>query len=210
MARVGNSIFDIQGKLGDLVYYRRKGKNFVRKVSRRNNNPTQLQLEHQAKFVLMGKILQPLNDFLKITYKIHNRNKTAYQKAFSENYHAALTGSYPSYSIDFRKLRLGNGTLPGVADHTVHSPEPGKLIFSWSDNDNWTRTMSSDQFYVAIYSEKMNHWIYQFECAERYKCFCRVDASVFSGTLVQIYIGFASAYGKLVSNPRYAGEIMVL
>ena len=44
MAKVGNSIFDIQGRLGDLVYYRYRGKSMVRKVPheketiRRNHN----------------------------------------------------------------------------------------------------------------------------------------------------------------------------
>ena len=33
MAKVGNSIFDIQGKLGDLVYYLlQRGKKMVRKA----------------------------------------------------------------------------------------------------------------------------------------------------------------------------------
>jgi hypothetical protein len=210
MARVGNSIFDIQGKLGDLVYYRYKGKSMVRKaVTRKRNNPTQVQLEHQAKFMLIAKFLRPLTDFLKVTYKIYNRNNSGYQKAFSENYHKAITGAYPSYSIDYSKVRLGNGKLPEPSDVTINSPDPGKLVFSWSDIDKSVRSLSSDQFYVAIYCEQLNHWICQFRCADRYQHFCRVDASFFSRTRVQIYIGFVSADGKLTSNPLYCGEQMI-
>jgi hypothetical protein len=210
MARVGNSIFDIQGKLGDLVYYRYRGKSMVRKyVPRRRTNPTQIQLEHQAKFALIANFLRPLHDFLKVTYR-YNRNKTGYKKCFSENFSTVLTGIYPSYSIDYSKVRLGNGNLPGVINPTVHSPEPGKLVFSWADNDKWDGSASSDLLYVAVYSEKLNRWIFQFKCAERYKHFCRVDAGYFTGTRVQIYVGFASADGKLASIPLHIGDLMVL
>ena len=209
MARVGNSIFDIQGKIGDLVYYRYRGKNKVRKASSvKRTNPTELQLEHQAKFALMANFLRPLYDFLKITYKV-SKNKTGYQKAFSQNFHEALTGTYPSFSIDYSKIRLGHGNLPNAMDPVVNSPEPGKLVFSWSEND-WAGSMSSDQLYVAIYSGKLNRWIFAFNCAERYKHFWRMDAGSFTGTRVQIYIGFTSADRKRVSNTQYIGDLMVL
>ena len=111
MAKVGSNIFDIQGKLGDLVYYKYRGKKFVRRASTQKRiNSTQLQLEHQAKFTLIGNFLRPLHDFLKVTHKVYNRNKTGYQKAFSENYRVALSGTYPSFSIDYSKVWLGRGT----------------------------------------------------------------------------------------------------
>jgi Family of unknown function (DUF6266) len=210
MAKVGNSIFDIHGKLGDLVYYRYRGKSMVRRASAgKRINSTQLQLEHQAKFTVMGNFLRSLHDFLKVTYKVHNRNKTGYQKAFSENYREALIGTYPSFSIDYSKVRLGNGILPNAINPTVNSPETGKLVFSWAENDRGDRSMSSDQFYVAIYSEKLKQWNFNFKIAERYKKFCRVDAAYFSGTRVHVYIGFVSADGKQVSTPLYTGALTV-
>ena len=210
MARVGNSIFDIQGKLGDLVYYRYRGKTMVRRVSSvKRNSPTQLQLEHQAKFALIGNFLRSLHDFLNVTHKVYKRKNTGYQKAFSENYRVALSGTYPSFSIDYSKVRLGNGMLPNAVDPTVNSPEPGKLVFSWGENVNGDRSMSSDQFYVAINSEKLKQWIFNFKNAERYKKFCRVDVAYFSGTRVHVYIGFVSADGKQVSTPLYTGALTV-
>ena len=210
MAKVGSSIFDIRGKLGDLVYYSYRGKRIVRRASTgKRINSSQIQLEHQAKFKVMGNFLRSLHDFLKVTYKVYNRNKTGYQKAFSENYRVALSGTYPSFSIDYSKVRLGNGILPNAMDPLVNSPEPGKLVFSWGENDKGDRSMSSDQFYVAIYSEKFKQWYFNFKNAERYKKFCRVDATYFSGTRVQVYIGFVSADGKQVSTPLYTGALTV-
>jgi hypothetical protein len=210
MARVGNSIFDIQSKLGDLVYYRYRGQLMVKKASsRKRNNPTECQQERQAKFALMVNFLGSLRDFFKVTYKEYNRNKTGYQKAFKENYHTAITGSYPSFSIDYSKVRLGNGTLSHVTDTSVHSPDPGKLVFSWGESDNSHRSLSSDQFYVALYSEKLKLWIFKFENAERCKKFCRVDAGHFSGTRVHIYNGFVSADGKQASTPLYTGALTI-
>jgi Family of unknown function (DUF6266) len=210
MAKVGSSIFDIQGKLGDLVYYRYRGKKFVRRATTgKRINTTQRQLEHQSKFALIGNFLRPLHDFLKVTYKVYNRNKTGYQKAFSENYRVALTGTYPSFSIDYSKVWLGWGRLSNAMDPTVNSPEPGKLVFSWGENVNGDSSMSSDQFYVAIYSEKLKQWIFNFKNAERYKKFCRVDVAYFSGTRVHVYIGFVSADGKQVSTPLYTGALNI-
>jgi hypothetical protein len=209
MAKVGTSIFDIQGKLGDLVYYRYKGRSFVKRAPKRiSSSLSPGQLEHQAKFALIANFLRPLHDFLKVTYT-KNRNKTGYQRAFATNYREALNGTYPSFSIDYSKVRLGNGNLSSAGNLTVHSPEPGRLVFSWDEFGNGEMAMSSDQFYVAIYSEKLKQWMYHFKIAERFKKFCRVDAANFSGTRVHIYIGFVSADGKRASTPFYAGALTV-
>jgi len=210
MAKVGNSIFDIQGKLGDLVYYRYRGKPMVKRApAGKRTNSTQPQLEQQAKFAAVSNFLGSLYDFLKVTYKVNNRNRTSYQKAFSENYREALVGTYPSFTIDYSKVRLGNGHLSNAMAPVVNSPEPGKLVFSWEENDRGGWSMSSDQFYVAIYSETLKQWIFNFKNAERYKKFCRVDAAYFSGTRVHVYIGFVSADGKQVSTPLYTGALTV-
>jgi hypothetical protein len=209
MAKVGSSIFDIQGKLGDLVYYRYRGKSFVKRASKRiSSSLSPGQLEHQAKFALIANFLRPLHDFLKVTY-MKNRNKTGYRRAFAAIYQEALTGTYPSFSVDYPKVRLGNGNLSGAGNPTVHSPDPGRLVFSWDENSFGNTGMSSDEFYVAIYSEQLKQWTYNFKNAARYKKFCRVDAANFSGTRVHIYIGFVSADGKRSSTPFYAGALTV-
>lgn len=211
MAKVGNSIFDIQGKLGDLVYYRYRGKKMVRKAPpKRRINCSQSQLEHQAKFVFMANFLRPLHDFLKKTYKIYNANKTCYQKAFSENYKNALTGTHPSYSLDYSKVSLGNGLLPNALDCKVESAVQGRLKFSWSGNDGLYDSRSSDQLYAAIYCEKLNRWIYQFGCTERCKNMYGMDVSFFSGARVHVYMGFVSDDRKKVSTPLYIGNLKVL
>jgi len=69
--------------------------------------------------------------------------------------------------------------------------------------------MSSDQFYVAIYSEQLKQWNFSFKNAERYKKFCRVAVANFSGTRVHVYVGFVSADGKQVSTPLYSGALNV-
>jgi hypothetical protein len=210
MAIVGTSIFDISGKLGDLVYYRYKGRRMVRKAPAvRKNNPSPLQLENQAKFVLMGNFLRPLSGLLEKTYNINNRKKSSHQKAFSENYYNALTGKYPTHSIDYSKVRLGRGLLCNCAEATVHSPDPGKLVVSWPESENWRQSMSSDQVYVAVYSEKLNRWIYKRGCTERCKKICRVDVAPFSGTRVHVYMGFNSADGKQASDSLYTGSLMI-
>jgi hypothetical protein len=210
MAKVGNSIFDIQGRLGDLIYYRYKGKPMVKRApAGKRTNSTQVQLEQQAKFAAVSTFLRSLYDFLKVTYKVNNRNRTSYQKAFSENYREAVNGIYPSFTIDFSKVRLGNGHLSNAMAPVINSPEPGKLVFSWGENDKGDGSMSSDQFYVAMYSETLKQWIFNFKTAERYKKFCRVDAASFSGTSVHIYIGFVSADGNRVSTPLYTGALTV-
>jgi hypothetical protein len=210
MAIVGNSIFDIQGKLGDLVYYRYRGKRIVRKAPvKRRNNFSQLQMEQQAKFALVANFIRPLYDFLKITYKIYSRSKSGFQKAFSENYNNALTGAYPSYSLDYSKVQLGNVSLPNALECEIKSTVQGKLIFTWSGNEVYG-SLISDKLYYAIYCEKLNRWIHQFGCAERCKNIYGLDLSFFSGARVQVYMGFMSDDRKKVSTPLYIGNLKVL
>jgi hypothetical protein len=165
-------------------------------------------MEQRAKFVLMTNFHQPLTDFFKMTDKSYNRKKSGYQKAFSENYHAALRGMHPSYSIDYGKVCLTRGTLAN-ADPTIHSSEPGRLTISWSGAVNWNGSLSSDQLWMAVFCEKLNRWIYKFDCSERYKQIYRMDLTPFSGSRVQVFIGFLSADKKRVSDSLHAGELMV-
>ena len=158
----------------------------------------------------MANFLRPLQDFLKITYKIYNANKTSYQKAFSENYKNALSGTYPSYSLDYNKVQLGNGSLAIALDCEIKSTVQGRLKFTWSGNEGRDGSLNSDQLYVAIYCEKLIRWIYQFGCTERCKNMYGMDVSFFSGARVHVYMGFVSDDRKKVSTPLYIGNLKVL
>ena len=105
MAKV-NGPFILSGKVGDHVYYQRKGKQLVRrKPAPRKTGPSAGQLMARSKFGFMTNFLQPLKPLFTETFK--SMHTTPMNEALSANLKHVIPDSYPDWRVDFSKLSLG-------------------------------------------------------------------------------------------------------
>ena len=203
--------FRLSGKLGDQVYYCRNGEQMVRKIpGPRKNEPSEVQLCQQAKFSLLTKSLRPLKPLLDKTFNKPAAPASGSARAFSRNYRQALSGTYPSLSINYPQLALSCGDLPKAHSPAATATIPGRLRFYWTDNSGCGKSMTNDKAFIAAYCEEIDQWIFMLDTAFRAAGTCTVDLKEFSGMRVHTYLGFISANGKYVSESVYVGEVAVL
>ncbi len=65
------------------------------------------------------------------TFKNHTHERSAQNVAHALNAHI-IKGEYPNFEIDPTEIVISSGTLPGLADLTMHLDEELQLNFSWN------------------------------------------------------------------------------
>jgi hypothetical protein len=200
------------GRVGSVVGYVSRGKAIMRSrpnfsKSRKFSIPQQQQ---HAKFSLMNKYLGPIIPFLNATKKTGEVDLTGYNKAFSYNVKNAIAGSYPNLTIAYNMVLLSRGDLPNVQTPSIRPVSGGQIQVSWPDNSGTGMARRDDKLFVAVFCENLNnHWITVFNLTDRSAGNCFVNASLFRGQQVHIYIGFLSAGGDDVSDSLYVGAAQV-
>jgi hypothetical protein len=200
------------GKVGTAVGSSWKSLDVLRSrpPRKRRGQPSDLQLEQQAKFALVTNFLRPLTDLLNQTYnKSAAAEMSGYNKAFSQN-SEAITGVYPAFAIDFPKVLLSKGSLPNATAPAAASAAAGKLVFTWTDNSGINNALISDLAFVAAYNEELDHWIFIQKAATRNVGTYTLDVIPFSGKPAQTYLGFMSADRKKVARSLYTGLVNIL
>jgi hypothetical protein len=199
------------GKIGTVIGSTWRGlwvmKGLITK-KRGKSDPSQLQ--QQAKFGLMIKLLRPLGSLLSQTYDIIPAEMTGMNKAFSDNLKDAITGVYPAFTVDYSKLSLSKGILPNAESPTAASTVAGKLTFTWADNTGTGDALATDMAFVAVYNEVLKRWIFKQNIAARNAGTYTLDVTAFSGKPVQTYFGFISADGSSVSDSLFTGQVNTL
>jgi Family of unknown function (DUF6266) len=201
------------GKVGTAVGSSWKNLNVLRSrpPRKRRGQPSDLQLERQAKFTVITNFLQPLTDLLNQTYKKSASGEmSGFNKGFSVN-SQAITGVYPDFAVDYAKVQLSKGSLPDVTSPSATSPTAGKLVFTWTDNSKFdSKALISDMAFVAAYNPESGRWISIEKAASRNTGTYTLDVAPFSGKPVQTYLGFMSADRRKVAPSQYTGLVNVL
>jgi hypothetical protein len=199
------------GKVGTVVGSTWKGKAVMRAKppSKRTKASSPAQLEQQARFKLIANVLQPLADFMNVTYKKAAVGMSGLNKAIATNIMVAIAGVYPAFTVDFTKILLSQGRLPNVTAPAAASAAAGKLTITWTDNTGMGKALSSDLAYVAVYSADLDHWTYVQNAAARNSGTYTMDLTGLSGKSVQAYIGFFTADGKTVSTSAFVAQVNI-
>ena len=175
----------------------------------RSRKPSQLQRQQHAKFSLMNKFLGPIIPFLNETKKTVDIDLTGYNKAFSYNVKNAITGAYPDLMIDYSMVLLSRGDLPNVKSVQTESQSSGQITFHWEDNSGTGLAHPLDKAFMAVYCPEINQWICELNLTERSAGSYVFNITLFSGRIVQIYMGFLSSDGKEVSDRLYVGQLKI-
>lgn len=210
MGTITKGILDgFSGKVGTVVGSNWNGVQVMRsKPGKRKKPSSQAQIEQQARFALMVDFLQPVADLLNESFG-RARGMSQYNKAISYNIQVALTGAYPDFGIDFSKVVLAKGRVPGPQAPVASSPSAGKLALTWTDNSSVQNAKASDQLVVAAYCDVLKHWILVPNAAARNAGNCTVDLSAFSGKPVQTWLSFASDSGRFAPS-MFTGAVNIL
>src|SRR3982751_2162799 len=158
------------GKVGTAVGSAWKNLDVIRSrpPRKRRGQPSDLQLERQAKFSLLTNFLHPLTDLLNVTYKKSASGEmSGYNKAISVN-KDAIAGTSPNFTIDYAKVQLSKGPLLDATSAAVASNAAGKLVYTWTDmsaTDN--KALISDLIFVAAFNPESGRWTFADKAVAR-------------------------------------------
>ena len=218
MAIISNGINGgFSGKAGTVVGYYRLGKWVIRglpKKSSKNKRGSKDQKASRSVFTKMQHFLHPTLSFISVGFNMEGRSRqmTAHNAAKSYNMLHAFT---PDGEIDFSKILLSFGNMPGALNPTVQKDDVG-LHFSWTNNSSEQMANSRDQVMLLAYDNMfidLNNNLkprayYSLSGARRKDGIDTLEIhSSSKGHKIHTYIAFISDDRERISMSTYVGEI---
>lgn len=198
------------GKVGTVIGGTWKGIEYMRsKANRGKFEPTETQHAQQLKFAIVMRFVQPMAALLNITFRDFAIKMTGINNAFGYNIKNAITGTYPTFSLDYALALVSRGELPNILGPAVTAGAGSILTWSWTDNSGVGIAKPDDQAVLLAYCPTLRQAIYTTSGGLRSAMTGDLNLSPFTGLQVQTYIGFISADGRKVANSYFTGQVTV-
>jgi hypothetical protein len=168
MARIEAGILGgFSGRIGNVVSCLRHGKYYLRTLPAKVNHPnTEKQLAQRMRFSLIQQFLKPINKFIHMGFGAYTDGRSAYNAAMSYNLEHALTGTYPSLSIDFAKARVSRGNLPGTPKATMQQTRTNEITITW-ENVAGAKGAKDSDLAVVLFIDPITKYVASFTNAGR-------------------------------------------
>lgn len=210
MAKLKKGILGpISGKLGPVTGGTWKGIPYLRE----NTDPAKLkdrspaQIANQERFKFANEWLVPFHPFISVGYMPLATVRTAISAAFSANYNAVISGTWPDLVFNYNNLLISKGDLYGLTNPEVALVAADQLEFNWQNLPH-KHALYNDQLIVVAYSHELGmadgsigaamrrdgHHIFKFN-------------PVLMGKALEIYVGLISMNRKKAADSVYLGRI---
>jgi hypothetical protein len=195
------------GKLGPIIGCKWKDQYVIKaKPRKRKDNPNQSQIEQRAKFAVIIAFLKRFAGVLRET--IRDASMSGSNSALATIMDTAVTGTYPSFDLDYPKVILAKGSLIGVDDAIATAVNPGEIVFTWTNNTARDAS-ATDKALIMCYCPELKRAAYEYDAAERSTSTATLSVpTAFSGKTVHTWMTFTSDKG--VSDSAYSGSVTIL
>ena len=213
MARINQGISGgFSGKVGTVVGGNWNGIDYMRSNGTgRKDAKSRTQLDQRARFLTVMQFLSPLKEFLHVGFKNRAQGITAYNAATAYHLEHALTGNFPDYRIDYSRVRVSHGKLPGVLNPAAVSVSPAEIRFTWDNNSSAIDAMADDRALVVIYNPVRQSSLSFTGGSTRLGGSQNITLPVrFSGDVVHCYMAFRNIGQTVISESCFVGSMIVL
>ena len=198
------------GKVGTVIGGSWKGIEYMRsQTSKRKFNPSEKQLAQQMKFALIMYFLQPMSALLEVTFRNFAVKKTGINSALGYNLRNAVTGTYPSFTIDYSLALVSRGDLPNALSPAVTAGAGGMLTFNWTDNSGSGAAAGTDVAMLVAYCPELKQAVFA-SGGVRSDSTGDLNASALQGHLVETWITFLTEDGKKSATSIFTGEVSLV
>ena len=205
MARYING--KIRGKLGNMVGFELKGKNYMRTKPVRKALPTEAELKNRFLLKLVTNWLKPLTPFLREGFRNYSWNFSGFSAAFSVLYKEALIkDGFDSY-ITPSLVKVSSGDL-GLSENLQVNHTGNQLQFTWTPAINNTQG-PRDRFMMLAYNPETGQAIYELNGAIRYQGNDSLSLSEARPGTFHLYAAFVAEDNSRQSDSRYLGEVTI-
>lgn len=145
---------EFSGRVGNIIGSSWKGMSVMKIRPASVHNPrTPLQQANRGRFALMGRFLASQNRLIRIGWKPAVLNTSAFNEAMRYNLATAITGEYPEFTIDYGKIKLSTGKLPGLSNLQLLASSDVSFTLSWTDNSTLELASGTDLLMAGMYDE---------------------------------------------------------
>jgi hypothetical protein len=201
----------LSGKVGNAVVTTWRGKDILKDApGTRTKNKKKAQSEQSLKLGLVTHFLSHFREYVKIGFEKKKGKNPGFQVAVAHNLKYAVTGSYPDFKIDYKKVSLSEGELDMAWGTTLTLTGKNEVHVTWEVPDtSKIKLTGQDRACLILYSEKLNRVSQVVK-----KTYTRADfeikagfPAIFREGTFHIWIFFIGVDGKSVSNTRYVGAV---
>ncbi|MBP5516218.1 MAG: hypothetical protein J6X86_04620 [Bacteroidales bacterium] len=198
------------GKVGPIVGYTWKGKNCMRTLPLSfNDAKTTVQLQNRRKFTLLTKFLSSSYEAVAIGFKDQAVGMTEINAAVKSNFDDCVTGTWPSYTLNYSKLMVSKGSLANPYSPSV-TAQGCDLNFSWTDNSGIGNAKDTDLVMIVVYNDTKNEAAIDTASAPRSARQASFSLpSSWTGDTVEVYLATHRADGSESSNSLYLGSFTI-
>jgi len=220
MAKQMNGILGpISGKLGPVIGSTWKGTPYLRAVgAKTEKQPTPAQLVVRAKFKMASDVIKHLMPFVSLGYASYKRKLTQRNVAMKHILSRAIEGVYPDFRVDYSKVQLAEGTLPGILQGAIGADEPATLTIRWVYDVNDRSAKPNHYLMAAVYAPELGQSVVRttLELREKEEAKILLPQN-FSGQQVHVWTAFVdldsmmkNSKPEAVSNSTYLGSVTIL
>ena len=205
MARYING--KIKGKLGNMVGFELKGKNYMRTKPVRKAPPTEGELKNRFLLELVANWLKPLTPYLRQGFRNYSWNFEGYSAAFSVAYKEALIKDGLDSYINPALVKVSSGDL-GLSENLQVTLAGDQLQFTWTPAINNTQG-PRDRIMLLAYNPTIKQAIYELNGAIRYQGNDSLSLTQTQPGSFHIYAAFVAEDGSRQSDSRCLGEVTI-
>ncbi|TCC98138.1 DUF6266 family protein [Pedobacter psychroterrae] len=206
----GGILGGFTGKIGDVIGYIRFGKSYIKmKSKKKKKKASDKQVEARKRMSVAVKFINTAKTFVAIGFAQSGARKrrTAYADAVSHQILYGLKGEYPAVSIDFEKVMLAKGNMPGVQQAEI-VPMANGVTFNWEPELMASIYHIQSRAMLFVYCEDLGKSFYNLNAARIMDKTDFMELPLnFKGHKLQAYIAFASDDRKKISDSRYIGYV---
>lgn len=165
------------------------------------------QIANEQKMKFVNQLLLPFHSFITVGFQSQAIGKTALSAAYSVNFHQAVTGVYPDLGVDYSKLVISKGLLPGLSDVEIGFSAADTMELSWQPNTSIKATFN-DQLILMLYNVALGFadgFTGGIKRADKH-CKFQFD-NRFIGKPLEVYLGLTSLNRKKAANSIYLGRM---
>ena len=139
------------GRVGNVIGTFWKGRCIMRiraaSFTDANTIPQQIQ---RMKWKLVSAFVKANSKLVKLGFGAADATLTSFNSAMKHNIPEAITGTFPTLSLDLTKATLAMGNLAPLEGGLVSSTVANTLAVDWTDNTNNVDAFDDDNLMIAV------------------------------------------------------------
>lgn len=197
-------------RVGNVVGRVVNGQNIYSIYQPNVSNPkTEVQQQTRAKFSMLTKLGSVIGAFLSISLLQSKGVGTWLSRFISINFKEGVTGTWPSYELNYPKLVLSQGNVD-LPYNPAAQLQGSDIEITWTDNSGIGNARDTDKAMFLIYNKNKNASIADSEAADRStrQASYSLPAS-WNGDTVYVYFAMQRVKDRTASASMFLGQFTI-